>query len=155
MIKACGLYILSDEYFVKYGQFGMMSNKYENRPYYLALEGTNGIIWLVPLSSKVEKYRLSIAADEEKHGKGNCIFHYIARVKRRDSAFLIGDAIPVVEKYLLRPFMVNGAPFIVEDKQDVKAIQSKLARYLTLVRNGKLKPYVDILGIEKLLLADD
>lgn len=154
MIKTHGLYILSDDYFERYGQSEMMSNKYENCPYYLAIEGANGIIWLVPLSSKVEKYRLSIAADEKKYGKGKCIFHYIARVKGKDSAFLIGDAIPVIEKYLLRPFTVNGSPFVVEDEKDIKAIQSKLSRYLALVRNGRLKPYADILDIEKSLLKE-
>lgn len=154
MVKTHGLYILSDDYFEKYGQSGMMSNKYESRPYYLAIEGTNEIIWLIPLSSKVEKYRLSIETDEKKYGRGKCIFHYIAKVKGKDSAFLIGDAIPVTEKYLSRPFMVNGSPFVVEDQRDIKAIHSKLSRYLTLVRNGRLKPYADIINIEKSLLEE-
>ena len=154
MIKTCGLYILSDDYFERYGQPTMMDNKYETRPYYLALSASNGIIWLVPLSSKVDKYQLSIAADEQKHGKGKCIFHYIAKVKGRRNAFLIGDTIPVIEKYLLRPFTVKGVPFVVEDAADIKAIRSKLSRYLSLVRSGTLTPCIDILSIEKALLDE-
>lgn len=154
MLEENGLYILSDDYFRVYGNPNMMSNKYEMRPYYLAIRGKDGVIWLVPLSSKVEKYRLSIQADEAKRGKGNCIFHYIATVRGKESAFLIGDAIPVIDKYIVRPFTINGAPFVVANQQDIKAIRKKLAKYLALVRAGRLKPYFDIMGIEAALRAE-
>lgn len=154
MIKENGLYILSDDYFRIYGKPNMMDNKNETRPYYYAVKQKDGIIWLVPLSSKVEKYRLSIQEDEEKRGKGNCIFHYIASVRRRESAFLIGDAIPVIEKYIVRPFTINEVPFVMANQKDIKAIRKRMAKYIALVRGGKLKPYFDIMGIEAALRAE-
>lgn len=127
-----------------------MSNKHESRPYYLAVGEENGVVWVVPLSSRVEKYQAKIRADEEKHG--DCIFYYVATVKGKQSAFLIGNVIPVTEQYIKKPFTIKGVPFVIEDKKDIRKIQSKVKRYLTMVRYGKMRPAVDILKIERILL---
>ena len=92
MIKKCGLYTVKDEYFIRFDTHGqMMDNKYARRPYYCGIQADDGILWLIPLSSKVEKYSLAIQRYEDKCGKGNCLFYYIAKLKGRESAFLIGD----------------------------------------------------------------
>ena len=149
-ISTYGLCIVDDKYFSDFPSIRHMSNKHESRPYYLAIKGEDGIIWLIPLSSKVDKYRAKIKEDENKHKE--CIFYYIARVKGKDSAFLIGNVIPVTEDYIKKPFTVRGVPFVIGDQKDIKKIQSKLKRYLTMVRHGKMSPAVDILGIERTLL---
>lgn len=149
-VERYGLCIIKDDFFRDFPNIRHMSNKYENRPYYLAVKEENGIIWVVPLSSKVEKYREKMRSDEEKYG--NSVFYYITRVKGEDRAFLIGNVIPVTAQYIKKPFTVNGQPFVIEDQADRKRIQSKLSRYLSMVRNGKLRPAVDILGIERVLL---
>lgn len=153
MIKTCGLYTIKDEYFSRFDAAGkMMDNKYARRPYYCGIKADNGILWLIPLSSKVEKYSLAIKRYEDKCGDGNCIFYYIAKLKGKESAFLIGDVIPCVDEYIAKPFTIKGAPFVIEDRSDIKALRSKLVRFLALVRAGKLHPNVDILDIEKQLL---
>ena len=148
-ISTYGLCIVSDQYFTDFPNIRHMSNKHESRPYYLALRKSDGIIWLVPLSSQVEKYQAKIEADEKKYGE--CIFYYITRVKGKDSAFLIGNIIPVREEYIKKPFTMNGVPFVIQDKKDIKMINKKVNRYLTMVRYGKMKPAVDILAIEAAL----
>lgn len=150
-VSTYGLCTVSDKFFSDFPSVRHMSNKHENRPYYLAIKRENGIIWLVPLSSKVEKYREKIKQDEEKHG--DCLFYYVTKLKGKDSAFLIGNVIPITEEYIIKPFTIKGVPFVIEDKTDIKIIQSKLSRYLTMVRYGKLRPAVDILSIEKDLLS--
>lgn len=150
-ISTYGLCIVSDQYFSDFPSIRHMSNKHENRPYYLAIKRENGIIWIVPLSSRVDKYQAKIKEDESKHGE--CIFYYVANLKGNPSAFLIGNTIPVIEDYIKKPFMINGSPFVIEDKRDIKRIQSKLSRYLTMVRYGKLRPAVDILSIERSLIS--
>lgn len=149
-VETNGLCIISDEYFADFPSVRHMSNKHESRPYYLAVAEENGIVWTVPLSSQVEKYRAKIRADEEKHGE--CIFYYVTRVKGRQSAFLIGNVIPVTEKYIKKPFTIQGIPFVIEDKRDIRKIQSKLKRYLTMVRYGKMRPAVNVLEIERVLI---
>ncbi|MBR5534920.1 MAG: hypothetical protein IKU62_08760 [Ruminiclostridium sp.] len=146
-ISEYGLCIVSDQYFVDFPSVRHMSNKHEKRPYYLAIRKPNGIIWLVPLSSQVEKYRAKIEADEEKHGE--CIYYYITKLKGRESAFLIGNIIPVREEYIKKAFTVQGSPFVIQDKKDIKAINKKVNRYLTMVRYGKMQPAVDIMAIEE------
>lgn len=149
-VSTYGLCIVSDQYFKDFPNIRHMSNKHESRPYYVAIRANNGIIWLVPLSTQVGKYRAKIFEDEKKYGES--IFHYIARVKGQDNAFLIGNTIPVTEKYIKKAFTLNNVPFVIQDKADKKVIQHKLSRYLALVRCGKLKPAVDILDIERVLL---
>ena len=149
-IATYGLCIVSDQYFVDFPDIHHLSNKHEGRPYYLAVRNPNGIIWLIPLSSQVGKYRAKIKSDEAQYGES--VFHYITRFKGKDSAFLIGNAIPVTDAYIKRAFTVQGVPFVMQDQADIKIIRRKLSRYLSLVRVGKLKPAVDILAIENSLL---
>ena len=146
-----GLCKISDKYFSDFSSPRHMFNKHENRPYYLAIKRQNGIYWLIPLSSQVEKYRAKIQADEKTHGES--IFYHIAQVKGKESVFLIGNVIPVTEEYIIGPFTVAGIPYVLANKEEIKAIRSKLSRYLAMVRNGKLHPSVDILEIERKLLS--
>lgn len=144
-----GLCVINDKYFEDFPSIRHMSNKHEARPYYLAVREENGIIWVIPLSSRVDKYRAKIAADEEKHR--DSIFYYISRIKGSESVFLIGNVIPVTADYVKKPFTVSGKPFVIENSSDIKKIKSKLSRYLTMVRRGMLHPAVDILSIERAL----
>lgn len=145
-----GLCIISDQYFKDFPSVRHMSNKHEARPYYLAVKEVNGIIWVVPISSKVEKYKAKIHCDEEKYGSS--VFHYITKIKGVDRAFLIGNIIPVSEEYIKKPFTMGGMPYVIENREDRKQIQNKVSRYLSLVKNRKLYPAVDILGIERKLI---
>lgn len=151
-VQKFGLCIVSDKYFRDFPHPRHMDNKSESRPHYLAMEATNGIIWLIPLSSQVEKYREKITRGEEKYGKGNHIFHYITRLRGQEKVFLIGNAIPVTDQYIIRPFTISKVPFVIGDEKDRKALQSKLSQYLAMVRGGRFRSEVDILSIENQLL---
>lgn len=149
--KLHDLVIIQDSYFYDYRSQYHMDNKSERRPYYLAIKSENDIVWVIPLSSQVEKYALKIREDIQK--KGECLFYYIARVLGKESVFLIGNVIPVHKKYVKRPFTVNGIPYSVENKRDIREIQRRVGKYIALVRQKKLHPHVNILKIEQLLLA--
>lgn len=152
-IQKYGLLILRDQYFSDFPFESMMSNKYESRPYYLAVQERSGIIWVVPLSSQIDKYKAAIQKHETARGAGTCIYYHIAKIMGEESAFLIGDMIPVSENYIKKPFTLRSIPYVMENKTEIKSIQKKVSKYLALVRNGKLTPYVDILKIEQSLLA--
>ena len=152
MIEKYGLCILSDKYFQDFPYTELMQNKLESRPYFLAIREENGIIWLVPLSSQTEKYKAAIAKVEKQRGAGGDIYHYVCKVKGKESAFLIGNTIPVTEEYILRPFTVNGIPYVIKNKADIKEIRTRLAKFLALVRQKKIRPYVDIMEMERKLL---
>lgn len=144
-----GFYKVKDEYFSEFPSKRHVYNKNENRPYYLALKEESGIIWLIPISSQVEKYEAKILADEEKYGE--CIKCHIIRFMSEKRAVLIGNMIPVTSEYIKGEFTVLSIHYVVRDAKAIKAIKKKSARYLSLVKANKLRPYVDILGIERTL----
>lgn len=76
-IEPCGLYIISDQYFLDFPNERYMDNKKESRPHYYAIRDNDGIFWMIPLSSKVEKYRVKIEKTEKVHGaRGGPIKQY-------------------------------------------------------------------------------
>ena len=149
-VQQNGLCIIRDQYFLDFPSTRHMDNKHERRPYYLAVKEENGIIWVVPISHKVDKYREKMARDSLKHG--DSVFCHIGKIKGEERAFLTGNVIPVSKEYIKNPFTIQGIPYVVQDKRDIREIQTKTRKYLALVRIGKLRPCVDILGIEQALL---
>ena len=63
------LYHIKDEFFDRINNKGLMIN-HENghsRPSYLAIKDDD-ILWFIPLSTKIEKYRTIIEKKEKKYG---------------------------------------------------------------------------------------
>ena len=149
IISDYGFCIVKDEYFKDYPHPQHMDNKNETRPYYLTIRADDGIMWLIPISHQVSKYQNKILKYENRNRK--CVLYYIAKFIGEDRAFLIGNAIPVSEKYIKKPFTVKNVPYVLQSESDRKEILSRLKKYLSLVRHGKLKPAVDILSIESAL----
>lgn len=147
-----GFYKLKDKYFSDFPspQNRYMDNKSENRPYYLAFTDRSGIIWLIPISSKVEKYKAKINADEKKFGE--CLTCHIIDFMGEERAVLIGNMIPVIPEYIKGEFTILRKHYIVQDNDTIKAIRKRCSRYLTLVRTKKMHPCVDILANERVLL---
>lgn len=147
-----GFYKLKDKYFTDYPspKNCYVDNKKENRPYYLAFTDREGIVWLLPISSKVEKYKAKIAEDEKKYGE--CITCYIIKYMDDERAVLIGNMIPVTPDYIKGEFTIQKQHYVVKDAKAIKAIKKRCARYLALVRAKKLYPCVDILTTERKLL---
>lgn len=57
-MKKSGFYIIKEQFFEDMNEPYLKGNKKENRPHYYCFEDENtGIYWMIPLSSKIEKYR--------------------------------------------------------------------------------------------------
>lgn len=151
-IEISGLYIISDQYFADFPNDRHMDNKGEARPHYYAVQDSDGIYWMIPLSTKVEKYRTKIAATESIHGNGSCVMYCIAPIHGQDRAILICDMFPVTEQYILRPYTIGGVPYVVRNKNIQKAIRTKAMRYLSLVKRGVLTSPLNILVTKQQLL---
>lgn len=148
-----GIYILKDSYYEKYDiNNKMMDNKRETRPHYFAIE-LDDILWMIPMSSKVEKYREKINEAESKGKK--CLYYHIGKFAGKESAFLIGDMIPVTEQYILREYTVAKVPYVVKDSDLNRKLTSKAKRFLLLARQKKIRPYIDVFDIEKDLKQAD
>lgn len=151
-IEPFGLYIIRDQYFVDSPNDKYMLNKDERRPHFYAIEDKDGVYWMIPISSKVEKFREKIAAVEAKSGCGSCFLWAIAPVSGRDRAFIISEMFPVTAEYILRPYTVNGKPYIIGAKRIRDEITSKARRYLSMVERGKVKSPLGIVELKKKLL---
>jgi len=144
-----GLYIVSDAYFERFKSEYLPDNKQEKRPYYYAFADKDGVIWFVPLSSQTENYRAKIERDELRHKK--CLFYHIGKIAGIDRVFMIGNMFPATEAYIKQEFVIAGEHYIVGNEQLIKEVRTRAARYLSLVKAGKLKPNVDIMSIKKIL----
>ncbi len=151
-IEISGLYIISDQYFTDYPNDRHMDNKGEARPHYYAIQDNDGIYWMIPLSTKVEKYRAKIAATEKSHGNGSCIMYCIVPIHGQDRAILICDMFPVTEEYILRAYTIGGTPYVIRNKNIQKTIRTKAMRYLSLVKQGILQSPLNIMEVKKQLM---
>ena len=144
-ISDFGFCIVKDEYFNEFPSPFHMDNKNETRPHFLSIRDNDGIMWLVPISHNVEKYRNKICDYERRLGR--CDLYYITKFAGEDRAFLIGNCIPITQEYIKKPYTISNIPYVLHSITDRKEILSRLRRYLSLVKNHKLTPSVDILSI--------
>lgn len=101
------LYHIKDEFFDKINNNGLMIN-HENghsRPSYLAIKD-NDILWFIPLSTKVDKYKAIIEKKVKKYG--SCRTILIKRIAEREQAILIQNAFPTLEKYIQSRHTIDG-----------------------------------------------
>lgn len=68
-MKKTGFYIIKDKFFEDMPEPYLKGNKAGNRPHYYCFEDSStGIYWVIPLSSRIDKYR-RIMEKKEKAGK--------------------------------------------------------------------------------------
>lgn len=106
------IYHIKDEFFDKINDKGLMIN-HENgkiRPTYFTIKDED-ILWFIPLSSKVSKYKPIIEQKIKKYG--NCRSIMIREIGGVDSVILLQNAFPTLEKYIDHPHIVDGKPLKV------------------------------------------
>ena len=68
-MKISGFYIIKDSFFEEMADPNLKMNKDGNRPhYYCFRDGNTGVYWMIPLSSKINKYK-ALMEQREKNGK--------------------------------------------------------------------------------------
>ena len=86
-MKKTGFYIIKDKFFEDMSDPYFKGNKTERRPHYYCFEDINtGIYWMIPLSSRIEKYR-EIIEKKEKAKKPCDILHIVKLDNNRESVF--------------------------------------------------------------------
>lgn len=126
------VYHIKDEYF-EFAQDEMLMKNHENgstRPTYFCIKNPNSkILWFIPMSSKVEKYRKLQELKIKRNGICDTIV--IGKYKRRESVFLIQNIFPITEKYIDHIDTVrNQAVAVVEGVQ--KEITQKVNKIFKL-----------------------
>lgn len=146
------LYHIKDEFFDKINEKGLMIN-HENghsRPSYLAIKDKE-ILWFIPLSSKVEKYRKIIETKIKKYGVCKTIL--IKRIAEREQVILIQNAFPTIPKYVKSKHSIEGR-YIRISKYIEDEIIDDFKYMLSLKRDGLNLFFVDIDKIKEKMLEE-
>lgn len=153
-VKQGYVYHIKDSYFDVANDDKLMRN-YEGgayRPTYFCLKDEKtGLLWVVPMSSKIEKYQRIIDKDVEKHGK--CLKIFVGEYANRQNAFLFQNMFPILPKYIDHVHMIQHNPVPVSQK-----LQVILDRYfrdvMRIHRRGFKIVFPDIARLEKLMLEE-
>lgn len=151
-VKTGYLYHIKDSFFDKLKNNGLMIN-HENghsRPTYLAIKDKN-ILWFVPLSTKVEKYKSIIESKEKKYG--SCKTILIRKIADVDEVILIQNAFPTIEKYIKNKHIIDGK--IIKVSNPIKSeILDNFKYILSLKKEGLNLFFTDIDKIKKIMLEE-
>lgn len=151
-------YFLKDEYYTTFPDKGLMGNKEEqsgqrhDRPcFYAFQDAKDDIVWLIPISSQVEKYRAIYQKKMEKSGK--CSTIVFGEVLGAEKAFLIQNMCPATEKYIKDEYEDRNGPVRIQTKLE-KELVKKAKKCLALQRQGKIVLYTDVSKIKQALLKE-
>ena len=95
------VYHIKNDYF-EFAQDDNLMKNYENgntRPTYFCIKKEKSeILWFIPMSSKIEKYKR--LQQQKIKEKGCCDTIVIGKYRKIDAAFLIQNIFPIIEKYI-------------------------------------------------------
>ncbi len=135
-MKKTGFYIIKDKFFEDMPDPYLKGNKAGNRPHYYCLEDTStGIYWMIPLSSRIDKYR-RIMEKKEKNGKSCDILHIVKLDDSRESAFLIQDMFPITEEYIEREYTIAGNHLMLTSEHTAREIEQKARKVMGMLKRG-------------------
>ena len=146
------LYHIKDEFFDKIKNKGLMIN-HENghsRPSYLAIKDDD-ILWFIPLSSKIDKYKSIVEKKVKKYG--TCKTILIKKIAGREQVILIQNAFPTLEKYIQSRHTIDGK-FIKISSFIEREIVNDLEYMLSLKKEGLNLFFTDIDFIKKIMLEE-
>lgn len=143
-IKKGYVYHIKDEYFDKISDPTLMRN-HENgktRPTYFCIKEKNSeILWFIPMSSKVEKYKALRKSKIAKYGYCDSII--IRDFLGKEAAFLLQNMFPTIEKYVDHVHIINGVEAKVINKI-TKELENKFNKLMALHRQGKKVIFTNI-----------
>lgn len=114
----------------------LKGNKEANRPhYYCFKEEQTGLFWMIPLSSKISKYK-RIMSKKQKSGKPCDIIHIMKLDNGKESAFLIQDMFPITENYIEREYTIANNHLTVTSEHSAIEIEKKAKKVMNLLRKG-------------------
>lgn len=147
-------YFIKDEYFTDFPDPFLMQNKgpFHDRPCFYAFQDSqHGLYWMIPFSSKVEKFKIVYQTKLNRYGRCDTIdFGYVLG---REKAFLIQNMCPITAEYMKEEYIDSNSnlPVRINGAFEAQLIQ-KAKKVLALQRRGHKLIYPDVLSIERKLL---
>lgn len=151
-VKTGYLYHIKDEFFDKINDKELMINHEggHSRPSYLAIQDKE-ILWFIPLSSKIDKYKSILEKKKRKYG--SCRTILIKKIAEREQVILIQNAFPTLEKYIQSIHTIDGKYIKISSAIEREVIKD--FKYLfSLKENGLNLFFADIDNIKKQMLDE-
>lgn len=149
-------YFVSDEFFKKINDPYLKINyEFSQRPHYFPFADSNtGLLWLVPCSSKVEKFEKIIEKKKEKHKPTDTIKIVVLLDKK--TTLLFQDMFPVTPEYITEEYIKGGQAVRIADPATIAMLEKTAAKTVKMIHKGvKFTPtQPDILRIEKIMLDE-
>lgn len=135
-MKKTGFYIIEDDFFAEVNDPYLKGNKEQNRPHYYCFEDSeNGIYWMIPLSSRIDKYQRII--DKRLAAGKPCDTLYIVELdNNRKNVFLIQDIFPITADYIKREYTIAGNPMMLTSEHVAREIEKRARRVVGLLKRG-------------------
>lgn len=152
-VKTGYIYHIKDDYFAKVNDKGLMIN-HENghsRPTYFTIK-ENDMLWFIPLSSKIEKYKKIVENKEKKYG--SCKTIMIREIAGKDSVILLQNAFPILEKYIDHPHIINGKPLKVIDTLK-EEILNNFKYMISMKKEGRNLFFSDIDKLKEIMISEN
>ena len=151
-IKEGYLYHISIDFFQKINDpnLSISHSGIHSRPSYFLVKDKD-LLWFIPLSTKIDKYRKIIEENKKNYGKCNTIL--IKRIANKENAILIQNAFPTLPKYLSHPHTINGKIYRVPIGIQ-KEIKSNFDELIRLKRRGINLFFTDIDRITEVMYQE-
>ena len=153
-IKPGYVYHIKDLYFEVAQDTKLMKNHESGayRPAYLCLKDRKtGLLWVIPMSSQIEKFRTIVEKDTVRYGK--CVKIYIGEYANKQNAFLFQNMFPILPKYISHIHTIQQNP--IPASQKLQTILDRIFReVLRLHRRGSKVVFPNITRLEKLMLDE-
>lgn len=149
-------YFVSDNFFEKINDLNLKMNyKTTQRPHYFALQDKKtSLFWLVPCSSKIEKFEKIVLKRKEYNRPNDTI--KIVTIQNKKTALLLQDMFPITRQYITNQYIRGGQAVRIADIKVIADIERSARRVIILLRQGvKFTPnQPDILRIENMMLNE-
>lgn len=152
---------LDDSYYQTFPNHGIMESKEKSsdgrlhdRPCFFAFQdGTHkDILWLVPISSRYDKYKAIYDKNIAKYGR--CTFIRFGEVLGSQAAFLIQNMCPVTHKYIREVYLDKNNNPVMIDNRIVQDVISNAKTTLAKVAKGSNLVFTKVMEIKEVLLAE-
>lgn len=135
-MKKSGFYVIKDKFFEDMDDPYLKGNKSGNRPHYYCFEDAcAGIYWMIPMSSKVDKYK-KIMDKKACESKPCDILHIVKLPNDRETTFLIQDMFPITEEYVEREYRIAGNHMVLANERIIKDVEQKARNVVAMLKRG-------------------
>ena len=146
-------YFIKDEFFDVFKGYKLMENK-ENgnkRPCYFCFNDPEyeKIIWFVPISSKVDKYKTIY---ENKKKTKRKVYNFVfGKVLGKEKAFLIQNIFPTIEKYIESKYQNKKQDVEISETLKNEIIETSM-NVIKLAKKDINIPFYNIIEMRNILL---